>query len=117
VTSSDFARFETGEVHQVYSTFALARDAEWSGRLFVLEMKEIDEEGIGTGITVEHISPAMENEEVIFNATLLEVNGNEIITKYEATAGDRIIATGIQKQKIVRKEKLQRLFERLKQNT
>src|SRR5687768_11385517 len=103
VTPTDFARFETGEVHQVYSTFALARDAEWSGRLFVLAMKETDEEGIGTGITVDHLSPAMENEEVVFNATLIEVMGNEVVTAYEAIVGDRMIARGIQKQKIVKK--------------
>ena len=50
VTEADTARFDSGEVHNVYSTFALARDAEWSGRLFVLEMKEEGEEGIGTAI-------------------------------------------------------------------
>jgi predicted thioesterase len=48
VSIDELASFESGTVHEVYSTFALARDAEWSGRLFVLEMKEEDEEGIGT---------------------------------------------------------------------
>lgn len=114
VTAADFARFETGEVHPVYATFSLARDAEWSGRLFVLEMKEDDEEGIGTGITVEHISPAMEGDKVVFTAILKEVNGNEVVTVYEAKVDDRLIACGIQKQKIVKKEKLKKLFDLLK---
>lgn len=116
ITSQDFARFSAGEVHPVYSTFSLARDAEWSGRLFVLEMKESDEEGIGTGITVEHISPAVEGEEVIFTAEIVEINGNEIVTSYEAKVEKRIIATGIQKQKIVKKEKLEKLFVSLRLN-
>ncbi len=114
VSKDDFARFESGEVHPVYATFSLARDAEWSGRLFVLEMKEEDEEGIGTGITVEHIAPALEGQEVLFEASFEAQNGNEIITSYIAKVQGRLIAQGIQKQKIIKKEKLSRLFDSLK---
>jgi predicted thioesterase len=114
VTVEDTAKFESGEVHAVYSTFALARDAEWSGRLFVLEMKEEGEEGIGSGITVKHISPALIGQEVIFTATLTEVNKNEVVTDYVAKVNERVIAEGTQWQKIVNKEKLDRLFESLK---
>lgn len=114
VNTADVAAFETGVVHPVYSTFALARDAEWSGRLFVLEMKEDGEEGIGTGITISHISPALLGQEVVFTATLKEVNGNEVVTAYSATVGNRLIAEGTQWQKIVKKEKLEKLFASLK---
>jgi len=113
VTDADTARFESGEVHPVYSTFALARDAEWSGRLFVLQMKEAEEEGIGTSITVEHQSPALVGHDIVFTATLEAVNRNEIITTYEARCGTRLIATGRQTQKIIKKEKLERLFSSL----
>jgi predicted thioesterase len=112
-TEADTARFESGEVHAVYSTFALARDAEWAGRLFVLEMKEADEEGIGTGITVNHRSPALLGQEVVFTATLAEVNKNEVVVDYVAKAGDRIVADGKTWQKILKREKLDRLFESL----
>lgn len=113
VTEADAAVFESGHVHNVYSTFALTRDAEWSGRLFVLEMKEADEEGIGTGITVNHKSPALMGQEVIFKATLIEVNKNEVVNDFVATVGDRIIAEGRQWQKILKRDKLDRLFESL----
>lgn len=113
VTTADTARFENGEVHAVYSTFALARDAEWSGRLFVLEMKEEDEEGIGTGISVTHHSPALVGQEVVFTAVLTAVNKNEIVNSYEARVGERLIASGTQSQKILKKEKLEQLFARL----
>lgn len=113
VTEADSAKFESGEVHAVYSTFALARDAEWSGRLFVLEMKEDGEEGIGTGITVNHHSPALFGQEVLFTATFVELNKNEIITDYKATVGERLIASGQQSQKILPKEKLDKLFNSL----
>ena len=114
VTQDDVARFESGQVHAVYSTFALTRDAEWSGRLFVLEMKEEGEEGIGTGITVKHVSPALIGQEVVFTATMYEVNKNEVVNDYVARVGDRIIAEGRQWQKIIPKEKLDKLFESLK---
>ena len=114
VTAEDTAKFDSGEVHAVYSTFALTRDAEWSGRLFVLEMKEDGEEGIGTGINVKHVSPALIGQEVVFTATLTEVNGNEVVTDYVAKVNDRVVAEGMQWQKIVNKEKLERVFESLK---
>src|SRR5215831_6187572 len=58
VKAEDVATFETGNVHPVYSTFALARDAEWCTRQFVLEIRDEDEEGIGTMVYVDHLSPA-----------------------------------------------------------
>ena len=41
-----------GLVHTVLSTFALGRELEWAARLFVLEMKSVDEEGIGTELFI-----------------------------------------------------------------
>ena len=114
VTEADKAEFESGTVHHVYSTFALARDAECAGRLFVLEMKEADEEGIGTGITITHHSPALLGQEVVFTATLQEVKGNEVVTTFTAKTGGRLIAVGTQWQKILPREKLDKLFESLK---
>lgn len=113
VTEADSARFESGEVHQVYSTFALARDAEWCGRLFVLEMKDGDEEGIGTGINIRHLSPALMGQEVIFTATLTAVKKNEVVNDFIAKVGERVIAEGTQWQKIVKKEKLEKKFSSL----
>lgn len=106
VSKEDVARFETGMVHPIYATFSLARDAEWSGRLFVLDMKEEDEEGIGTGLTIEHLAPAFVDEEVVITSTFEDLQKNELTTSFTATVGDRIIAKGIQKQKIIKKEKL-----------
>lgn len=114
VKETDTAKFDSGEVHPVYATFSLARDAEWSGRLFVLEMKEEGEEGIGSGLNIQHHSPALIGQEVLFTATLVEVNKNGVITDFKATVDGRLIADGRQWQKIVKKEKLDRLFESLK---
>jgi fluoroacetyl-CoA thioesterase len=115
VSESDVAKFESGVVHNVYSTFALTRDAEWSGRLFVLDMKEKGEEGIGTFISVEHKSPAFVGSTVKFIATFEEITAKgEIENSFQAYVGDRLIAQGKQGQRILPQAKIDALFNRLK---
>jgi predicted thioesterase len=114
VLNEDCASFESGNVHPVYATFALGRDAEWACRLFVLEMKEAYEEGIGTFLTIHHKSPALVGSNVLFTATVKSIIKNEIICTYKAQVGDRIIAEGEQGQKIIAKQKLDALFDSLK---
>ena len=115
VQETDIAKFESGVVHNVYSTFALCRDAEWSGRLFVLEMKEDGEEGIGTSIVIQHKSPAFVGDEVRFLAGYEGLENGEIITSFVAFVGTRIIALGKQGQRILPKEKIDSIFKSLTQ--
>lgn len=114
VKEEDTPLFPEGKVHPVYSTYALARDAEWTTRLFVLEMKEKDENGIGTFVNVVHHSPALVGDEVIFYGTFESLNKNEITCSFEAKVGERLIASGSTGQKILKKEKLQNIFSALK---
>jgi predicted thioesterase len=113
VRAEDTASFETGIVHPVYATFALGRDAEWCCRLFVLEMKEDDEEGIGTFLSINHTSPALLGSAIKIIATVIKLERNEIICGYEVFAGERRIAYGEQGQKILKKGKLSALFAEL----
>jgi fluoroacetyl-CoA thioesterase len=113
VQPSDTATFASGQVHPVYATFAVARDAEWVCRLFVLEMKEADEEGIGTFVTVNHHSPALVGSQVQFTSTVESLQGNELICQWEAKVGERLLASGRQGQKILKKTKLDELFAAL----
>jgi len=114
VTEADVAQFHGEVVHAFYSTYALARDAEWSSRLFVLEMKDADEEGIGTFVHVNHHAPALVGDEVLFTATYKTLKGNELICDITVHAGDRLLATCSTGQKIVKKEKLSALAEKLR---
>jgi fluoroacetyl-CoA thioesterase len=110
VTPSDRAMFHGEVVHEVYATFALARDAEWTCRQFVLTMCDADEEGIGTFLEITHHAPAFVNERVDFEAELTECKGNEIICRFKAFVADRQIATGRTGQKIIKKERLATLL-------
>ena len=110
VLESDSAIFNGELLHRVCSTFALARDFEWSSRLFFLEMKEDDEEGVGTMLSIDHKNPAFVGEEILFMTTVEKIEKNELICTIEAKVGNRIIATGKTGQKMLKKEKLGELF-------
>lgn len=113
VESSDIAEFESGAVHDVYATFALGRDAEWSSRLFVLDMKDEDEEGIGTFLNIRHVSPALLGQTVTFEAVVSHLEKNSIHCQVTARVGERVIAECSTGQKIIKKEKLNLLFASL----
>lgn len=113
IATNDTAVFDTGAVHPVYATFALGRDAEWACRLFVLQMKESDEEGIGTYLHVQHHAPALPGDDVTFTATLKAIHQHEVICTFEAHVGNRKIASGETGQKIISKQKLEQLFNKL----
>ncbi|WP_210464560.1 MULTISPECIES: thioesterase family protein [Rufibacter] len=111
VTEADFAQFEAGLVHPVCSTFALAQAMEWASRLFVLEMKDEDEEGIGTMVHIDHHSPAFEGETLIVEAVFKTLQQNELRCDITVKAGQRLVASGQTGQKILKKEKIHRLLK------
>lgn len=108
----DLAAFQGKMVHPVYSTFALARDIEWASRQFILEMCEDSEEGVGTFLSIEHKSPAVMGEEVLITAFFDELEGNELSCTCEVKVEDRLIAVGKTRQKIFRKEKIDKIFNK-----
>jgi predicted thioesterase len=114
VSKKDTAKFNGVEVHPYYSTFALARDAEWSSRLFVLDMKEIDEEGIGTFVNIKHASPALVGDEVRFIATIKSVVHNEVVCTITAKVNGRLIAKIETGQKILNPDEIEALKRKAK---
>jgi fluoroacetyl-CoA thioesterase len=112
VQPQDVAAFHGEVVHPVCSTFVLAREIEWTTRLFVLAMKEDDEEGIGTQVSIDHKSPAFVGEEIIFTAKIESLRYHELICSYKAMVHNRLIASGQTGQKILKKETLKRIFTR-----
>jgi fluoroacetyl-CoA thioesterase len=112
VTWQDVAAFHGEIVHEVCATFVLARDIEWTTRQFVLAMREADEEGVGTFLSIDHKAPAFVGEEIVFEAWVDSIERNELICHYQACVGNRIVAIGKTGQKILKKEKIQRLMKK-----
>jgi fluoroacetyl-CoA thioesterase len=110
VTEADFARFDGRLVHAVCSTFALAQAVEWTSRLFTLDEKDDDEEGIGTYLRIEHLQPALLGECILIEAELMQITRHELICRFQAKVGERAIAKGETGQKILKKEKLAKLL-------
>ena len=110
VGADDLASFDAGMVHPFCATFVLAREMEWSSRLFVLDMLDDNEEGIGTKLEINHLSPAIEGEELMIEAVIVELDKNEIICSITVSVGKRLIARGITGQKILKKTKLASLI-------
>jgi predicted thioesterase len=76
-------------------------------------MKEEDEEGIGTFLNIKHASPALLGEQVSITAKITRLEGNSIDCDFWVHAGERLVAQGEQGQKILKKEKVQRLIEQI----
>lgn len=110
VKPGDVACFHGVVVHNVCATFALAREVEWATRQFVLEMKDEDEEGIGTYLQIRHLGPAFVGEEIVFRGIFEDLAGGEVNCSFEASVGDRIIAVGKTGQKILKLEKIRSIM-------
>jgi fluoroacetyl-CoA thioesterase len=111
VDATDLAAFHNELVHPVCSTFALARDFEWTSRLFALEMKEDHEECVGTFLSIEHKGPAFEGEEITFAAKIIKINGQDLTCSLSAFVNDRKVAEGTTGQRFMRKERLKEIFK------
>lgn len=113
VTKEHLATFGADLVHPVCSTFVLAREMEWAGRLFVLEMCEEHEEGVGTMLHIDHKSPAFVGEEVVIEACYAEYLKEHLTCKIQVFAGERLVAKGKTGQKIMSRERINQIFTSL----
>ncbi|MEM7107738.1 MAG: hypothetical protein AAF519_05885 [Bacteroidota bacterium] len=110
VTPEDLAVFQGSTVHKVCSTFTLAREIEWTSRQFILLMKREDEEGIGTQLTINHVSPAFLNSTVDITASVQRFANHNLICTYQARVGNRLIAEGTTGQKLLKKSRIKEIF-------
>lgn len=113
VTEDHLATFDSGPVHQVCSTFVLAREMEWASRLFVLDICEPHEEGVGTMLQIDHKSPAFVGEGVSVKAKVASLDKNELICEIEVSCKGRIVAHGKTGQKILSRDKITQIFTSL----
>lgn len=112
---ADFTAEGGGLVHPVCSTYRLARAAEWAGRLFVLELKEVGEEGVGTHVHLNHHAPAFPGEKVVVTATLTQAAAppdGTLTCSFVAHVGARLVASGTTGQRILPLTKLAVAFAR-----
>ena len=110
VQEEDIATFASGTVHNVCSTFTMAKYIEWTSRLFIIDIKNEDEEGIGTMIKINHLSPAFINQELLFEATVKSINQHELICEVIVSFNGRRIAKAETGQKLLKTDKINEIF-------
>ena len=113
VGPADLAHFDEQKVHDVYATFALARDAEWTTRQFILPLLGDKFEGVGTYVKVRHLAPAFPGEQITFSGVIYAYADSELHCTFEAYVGERKIADGKTGQKIVDKHRLNEYFSQI----
>jgi predicted thioesterase len=107
--------FDGVVVHTCYSTWSLVHHMEIAARKVLADYLEDDEEGIGSHVRVDHLSPCRLGKTVVVRAVLTEVTREHhprAICTVEAFDGDRLLAQGKQVQVVMNKERLRRLIER-----
>lgn len=114
VQPEDVAAFQGKVIHPVLSTFVLAREAEWAGRLVLLPLLREGEQGIGTHVNLTHQGPAFPGETVLFEAVPLSMENGELIVQVTATVNGRAVATGTTGQKILPQTVIDKIFSKAK---
>lgn len=112
VTAEMCPAFDGVVVHEVYSTWSMAHHMELAARMVLAPHLEKHEEGIGSHLSIDHVSPAPLGHQVRVEARAVELGPTTLICEVIAYDGDRIVGRGKQVQRILPKSKLAALIER-----
>ncbi len=112
VTEDMCPAFDGVIVHRVYSTWSLAHHMELAARKVLAPNLQEHEEGIGSHLSVDHLSPTPVGKTVRVVATCTEVDDQGVVCEVVAYERERIIACGKQVQRVLPKEVIQSLIER-----
>jgi fluoroacetyl-CoA thioesterase len=115
VTESMSPAFDGVVVHHVYSTWSMAHHMELAARMVLAPHLEAHEEGIGSHLSIDHVSPAPLGHTVRVVATATELHPTTLVCRVIAYDGERIVGRGKQVQRILPKATLHALIERAKQ--
>ncbi|MBM7643856.1 putative thioesterase [Scopulibacillus daqui] len=103
VTPDMFAQFEGKVVHRALSTVSMVYYMEWAARQIILPYLEEHEEGIGGAVSVKHVAPTTEGDEISATATLTGLKGKAVITAVEVYNTKELIGRGEVTQFILNK--------------
>ena len=114
VTEEMCPAFDGIVVHKVYSTWSMAHHMELAARKVLAPHLDDHEEGIGSHLSIEHLSPTPLGQIVRVVAEAVEVDDRKVICELHAYDGERLVGRGRQTQRVLPKKKLKSLIERAK---
>ena len=115
VTEDMCPAFDGVVVHRVYSTWSMAHHMELAARKVLAPHLENHEEGIGSHLSIDHVSPAPLGHTVRVAAKAIELGPTTLVCECIAYDGERIVGKGRQTQRILPKSKLAQLIQRASQ--
>jgi predicted thioesterase len=115
VTEDMCPAFDGIVVHRVYSTWSMAHHMELAARMVLAPHLEDHEEGIGSHLSIDHVSPAPLAHAVRVTARAVEFGPTTLVCECIAYDGERVVGRGKQIQRILPKTKLAQLLQRASQ--
>ena len=112
VTDDMCPAFDGVVVHRVYSTWSMAHHMELAARMVLAPHLEDHEEGIGSHLSIDHVSPAPLGHTVRVTARAIELGPTTLGCECIAYDGERVVGKGRQIQRILPKSKLAQLILR-----
>lgn len=115
VTEDMCPAFDGVIVHRVYSTWSAAHHFEIAARKVLVDFLEPHEEGIGSHLSIDHVSPCPVGQRVRIVAEVEEVTADRhprLICAVRAFHGDRLLARGRQVQVVMNREHLNKYIEK-----
>lgn len=100
-------------VHPVYGTAAMVYHMEWAARRIILPYLEDHEEGVGTGVRVQHLYPAPVGAAIVAMARCTNVMDHVITCAVEIRANGRLLGCGEVEQRVLSREQLHERFPEL----
>jgi predicted thioesterase len=89
----------------VLSTPSLINFLERAAREAIAPNLESDETSLGTQINVQHLAPTPPGQKVVCRARVIHVDGGVITFQVEARDEQDLIARGLHKRSVVRKDR------------
>ncbi len=111
VTEAMCPIFEGRVVHRVCATWTLVQYMELAGRLILMDYLEQHEEGVGSHVTCDHLSPAPVGAAVCVEATVRDVTDRALVCDVVATLDAHVVAMGRTEQKVFPREVLKRILK------
>ena len=110
VTSDMTARFFGGEIHPLYATFAIVQHCEYAARQAILSFLQREEDAVGSGVAITHRSAVPVGAVVTITARITGIEGRRVLCAVEVRRGETIVADGSVEQRVVLREKLERMI-------
>ena len=112
VTEDMCPAFDGVVVHHVYSTWSMAHHMEIAARKVLAPHLDVDEEGIGAHLKIDHLAPAPVGHAVRICAEAVELDDRRLVCDVTAWDGTRLLGQGQQIQRVLPKTLLAKLIER-----